>query len=98
LWVEPLRNALESFIEKTQERVSGTVRVKLWKGTMKVVGRKSPNSLYVRNLSTYAKGSTFNQQAAVGFIELWGLSSRVASNRTSIKEKTTEDAPLVSRS
>jgi argininosuccinate synthase len=96
LWVEPLRGALESFIEKTQERVSGTVRVKLWKGAMRVVGRKSPNSLYFHNLSTYSKGSTFNQQAATGFIELWGLPSRVASTQ-GVAVNAAEDAPLLSR-
>jgi argininosuccinate synthase len=82
LWVEPLRAALENFIDKTQERVSGTVRVKLWKGTMRIVGRRSRNSLYEQALSTYAKGSTFNQKAAEGFIELWGLPSRVASSKS----------------
>lgn len=95
LWVEPLREALEAFIEKSQARVSGTVRIKLWKGAMRVVGRKSPNSLYVQRLSTYAKGSTFNQEAASGFIELWGLPSRVASNSALAQSKTPEDAPLV---
>jgi argininosuccinate synthase len=99
LWVEPLREALEAFIDRTQERVSGIVRIKFWKGTMRIVGRKSANSLYLRSLSTYAKGSTFNQQAAVGFIELWGLPSRVASNQSGSQErKQMVDALLLSKS
>ncbi len=81
LWLEPLRLALDQFIEATQSRVNGTVRVKLYKGTMRPVGRKSENSLYRHKLSTYDATSTFDQNAAVGFIELWGLPSRVASEQ-----------------
>jgi argininosuccinate synthase len=79
LWMEPLRFALDSFIGTTQRRVTGTVRLKLYKGGLRVVGRKSPNSLYSISLSTYRKGSTFDQSSAVGFIELWGLQSRIAA-------------------
>lgn len=87
LWQEPLRIALDSFIETTQERVSGTVRVKFYKGTMKVVGRKSENSLYQHKLSTYGRTSTFDQNAALGFIQLWGLPSIVA-NEKRLEKKT----------
>ncbi|MDA4118004.1 MAG: argininosuccinate synthase [Thaumarchaeota archaeon] len=80
LWMEPLRFALDSFIETTQARVSGKVRLKFYKGGMLVVGRSSPNSLYRLKLSTYTKASTFDQNSAVGFIELWGLQSRLAAN------------------
>jgi len=79
LWMEPLRLALDSFIRTTQRRVSGSVRLKLYKGGLRVVGRSSPNSLYSVSLSTYQKGSTFDQTSAVGFIELWGLQSRIAA-------------------
>jgi argininosuccinate synthase len=79
LWMEPLRFALDSFIRTTQRRVSGSVRLKLYKGGLRVVGRSSPNSLYNVSLSTYQKGSTFDQASAVGFIELWGLQSRIAA-------------------
>ncbi len=86
LWQEPLRNALDAFIDTTQERVSGTVRMKFYKGTMKVVGRKSENSLYQHKLSTYDRTSTFDQNAAVGFIHLWGLPSIVASEKRVAKK------------
>jgi len=79
LWVEPLRLALQSFIEKTQERVAGTVRLKLFKGSFRVVGRESPNSIYDTALATYSDGSTFDQKKAQNFIDLWGLPSRIAS-------------------
>ncbi len=80
LWMEPLRSALDGFIGVTQRRVSGKVRLKLYKGGMRVVGRSSEYSLYKLNLSTYGKASTFDQRASVGFIELWGLQSRLAAN------------------
>ena len=80
LWMEPLRFDLDSFIATTQRRVSGKVKLKFHKGGMRVVGRSSPNSLYRLKLSTYSKESTFDQNSAVGFIELWGLQSRTAAN------------------
>jgi argininosuccinate synthase len=79
LWMEPLRFDLDAFIDATQPRVTGSVRLKLYKGGLRVVGRSSPNSLYSVKLSTYQKGSTFDQMSAVGFIELWGLQSRIAA-------------------
>jgi argininosuccinate synthase len=90
LWMEPLRYALDSFIETTQRRVSGKVRLKFYKGSMRVVGRSSPNSLYKLNLSTYTKASTFDQNSAVGFIELWGLQSRIAANSIATSRKSTQ--------
>ncbi|WP_085524238.1 argininosuccinate synthase [Tuberibacillus sp. Marseille-P3662] len=79
LWYSPLRNALDAFIEETQQVVSGTVRVKLHKSTHVVVGRQSDNSLYNEQLSTYNKGDAFDHNAAVGFIKLWGLPTKVYS-------------------
>ncbi len=81
LWMEPLRFALDSFIRTTQRRATGSVKLKLYKGGMRVVGRKSPNSLYNVKLSTFQSGSTFDQSSAVGFIELWGLQSRIAAKK-----------------
>jgi argininosuccinate synthase len=78
LWMDPLREDLEAFINATQDRVSGEVRLKLFKGAVHVVGRSSPFSLYDYNLATYDVKSTFDQSASAGFIELWGLSTRVA--------------------
>jgi argininosuccinate synthase len=98
LWLEPLRFALDSFIETTQSRVSGTVRLKFYKGSMRIVGRKSENSLYRNKLSTYSANSTFDQKSAVGFIELWGLPSRVACDqRNHIPERANGKAVAVSK-
>jgi argininosuccinate synthase len=90
LWMEPLRHDLDRFIEATQQRVTGKVRLKFHKGGMRVVGRSSPNSLYRLNLSTYSKESTFDQNSAVGFIELWGLQSRTAANAMAPAVKSTK--------
>jgi len=73
LWMDPLMEALDAFIEKTQKRVTGEVTLKLFKGNAQVVGRSSPFSLYDLSLATYDINTTFDQTAAVGFIELWGL-------------------------
>jgi len=78
LWMDPLREDLEGFINKTQERVHGNVKVKLYKGGVRVVGRSSPFSLYDVNLATYNVGTTFDQTASKGFIELWGLPTVLA--------------------
>ena len=77
LWVEPLREELDAFIDAVNEKVSGVVRLKLYKGGFRVVGRESKNALYDLNLATYEKWSNFNQKASYGFIELWGLQSRM---------------------
>jgi len=73
LWFTPLRGALDGFIETMQRPVTGTVRVKLFKGSCVCVGRRSPNSRYARALATYEAGDQFDQRAAAGFIALWGL-------------------------
>lgn len=78
LWMEPLREDIEAFIEKTQERVTGEVRIKLYKGSLRIVGRTSPMSLYNLSMATYGQHTTFNQASSAGFIELWGLPSRAA--------------------
>ncbi|MCL1632315.1 argininosuccinate synthase [Sporolactobacillus sp. CPB3-1] len=77
LWYSPIREALMAFVEQTQQVVSGTVRVKLFKGSHTVVGRKSDNSLYNEKLATYTQGDAFDHNAAVGFIKLWGLPTKV---------------------
>lgn len=77
LWYSPLVNALGAFIEETQKNVTGKIRVKLQKGNHTVVGRQSPYSLYNEELATYSKGDMFDHNAAVGFIKLWGLPTKV---------------------
>ncbi|HCN61566.1 MULTISPECIES: argininosuccinate synthase [Mammaliicoccus] len=77
LWFSPLTESLKQFIDSTQTQVTGTVRVKLFKGNVIVNGRKSPFSLYNEELATYTKEDAFNQEAAVGFIEIFGLPTKV---------------------
>jgi argininosuccinate synthase len=76
LWFTPLKTALDAFIAETQKTVTGTVRLKLYKGNCSVVGRTAPNALYSKDLATYDPNSTFDEAAAAGFIALWGLSAR----------------------
>jgi argininosuccinate synthase len=79
LWYSPLRRALDAFIDSTQERVTGAVRMKLHRGACAVVGRKSPYSLYSYELATYDKADQFDASLSKGFVQLWGLSARVAA-------------------
>jgi len=72
-WFTPLKDSLDAFINKTQENVTGTVRLKLYKGNCSVVGRKSPKSLYNPGLATFEKEEIYNQKDAEGFINLFGL-------------------------
>jgi argininosuccinate synthase len=76
LWFTPLKTALDAFVTETQKTVTGTVRLKLYKGNATIVGRTAPNALYSKDLATYDPNSTFDEAAAAGFIALWGLSAR----------------------
>lgn len=81
-WFAPLKAALDGFIKETQKHVTGTVRLKFYKGNCIVVGRRSPYSLYNYALATYDKGDEFNHEASAGFIELFALSAKTwAQNR-----------------
>lgn len=77
LWFTPLKKALDAFIDSTQERVTGTVRLKLWKGHCIAVGRKSPYTLYKEDLATFGRDNVYNQKDAEGFIKLFGLPQQV---------------------
>jgi len=92
LWYSPIRNALQAFIEETQKYVTGVVRVRLHKGNAVVVGRKSASSLYSHELATYAAGDQFDHKAALGFIKLWGLPTKVYAqvNEGALKENDVE--------
>ena len=79
LWEDPLKRDLDSFIDHTQKYVSGTVKIKMYQGSLRVVGRKSRYSLYSHDIATYGKGSTFDQKLAKGFVELWGMQSTEAN-------------------
>ncbi|AAW39470.1 argininosuccinate synthase [Dehalococcoides mccartyi] len=87
LWFSALRQDLDAFIESSQRFVSGTVRLKLSKGSFRVVGRKSPYSLYHKGMATYDKGDQFDPSSAVGFITLWGLQAKLQAQLQPILEE-----------
>jgi argininosuccinate synthase len=93
LWVDPLKDDLDAFINRSQENVTGEVKLKLYKGGMQVVGRSSPMSLYDKNLANYNIKTTFNQSYSKGFIELWGLQTRMynALKQTGKKQKAAKN-------
>ena len=80
-WFSPLREALDAFVDKTQEPVTGEVRLKLYKGTASAVGRRSPFGLYREDLATFGEDDVYRQADAEGFIRLFGLGQKVAANR-----------------
>ncbi|KAA8877210.1 argininosuccinate synthase [Nocardia colli] len=81
LWFSPLKRALDAFVGETQEHVSGEIRMVLHGGNAVVNGRRSEQSLYDFNLATYDEGDTFDQSLAKGFVQIHGLSSKVAARR-----------------
>jgi len=76
LWFTGMRRDLAAYVESTQRYVTGTIKVKLFKGNYQIVGRKSPYSLYDYSLATYDKGDAFDQSASPGFIHIWSLPVR----------------------
>ena len=76
-WMTPLKEAMDSFIEKTQENVSGKVKVKLYKGSMQPAGIKASNSLYLEEYATFEEDDVYDQSDATGFINLFGLSTKI---------------------
>jgi argininosuccinate synthase len=98
LWFSALHQDLRAFVESSQRHVMGTVRVKLFKGTSMIVGRKSPKSLYQYELATYDKGDTFDQDAAMGFIKLWGLPLQTQTKHQMLAAGETNSAPMLPES
>jgi argininosuccinate synthase len=97
LWFSPTRSAIDAFVQNIQPRVTGTIRLKLYKGDCRVVGRTSPFALYDRGLATYDKGDTFDHAAAEGFIKIWGLPVETAANharRRAAKSAERSAAPV----
>jgi len=86
-WFSPLRQALDAFIDCTQQNVTGTVRLKLFKGRCTPAGLKSPNSLYVKDLASFKMGAEYDATDAKGFINLFGLPLKVAAMRDKKKKK-----------
>jgi argininosuccinate synthase len=81
LWFAPTRDAIDAFVSHVQQRVTGTVRLKLYKSDCRVVGRKSPLALYDQGLATYDEGDKFDHSAAEGFIKIWGLPVETAARK-----------------
>jgi argininosuccinate synthase len=81
LWFSPLKRALDHFVAEVQQNVSGDIRLTLQGGRAVVTGRRSDESLYDFHLATYDTGDTFDQSLAKGFVEIWGLPSRIAAKR-----------------
>jgi len=93
-WFTPLREALTAFVTKTQERVTGAVRVKLYKGNCTVVGRKSPFSLYREDFATFGHDDVYDQSDAQGFINLFGLPLKVKAMIDADTEHPTEKGEI----
>jgi argininosuccinate synthase len=81
LWFSPLKRALDAFVDSSQEHVTGDVRLRLHGGRAVATGRRSDETLYDYSLATYDTGDTFDQSLARGFVQLWGLPSRIAARR-----------------
>jgi argininosuccinate synthase len=91
LWFTPAREALDAFVEKVQERVTGAVRLKLFKGDCRIVGRQSPFALYDHGLATYDAGDTFDQSAAEGFIKIFGLPVELSARKAPTVDRRLTD-------
>jgi argininosuccinate synthase len=87
LWFSQMREAIDAFVRVIQPRVTGSVRLKLFKGDCRVVGRTSPFALYDPGLATYEAGDVFDRSAAEGFIKIWGLPVETAARRASLKSE-----------
>ncbi len=85
LWYSPLKQALDGFIDSTQKYVTGSIKLKLFKGNCITVGRRSVNALYKKELATYGKEDKFNQKLAEGFIKIWGMPYKI--QKTKIKNQ-----------
>jgi len=81
LWFSPLKRALDGFLDDANVHVSGDVRLTLHAGRAVVTGRRSDQSLYDYEMATYDSGDLFDQSLARGFVELWGLPSKMAARR-----------------
>jgi argininosuccinate synthase len=93
LWFSPLKRALDAFIDSAQQQVTGEVRLRLHGGTATPTGRRSDTTLYDYSLATYDTGDTFDQSLARGFVQLWGLPSRIAATRDLAAAKTAQPDP-----
>ncbi|MEO8328969.1 MAG: argininosuccinate synthase, partial [Candidatus Nanopelagicales bacterium] len=91
LWFSPLKRSLDAFLAASQMHVSGDVRLTLHGGRAVVTGRRSAESLYDYHLATYDSGDMFDQTLAKGFVQLWGMPSRIAAKRDQRSEEIIDD-------
>ncbi len=100
-WHAPLKQSLDAFISATQATVTGSVRLKLYKGTLQVVGRRSPYALYDTNLTTYGDGDTFDHTAADGYLKLAAMElatlARVHAGQSALTQETHDDRTVVAQ-
>jgi argininosuccinate synthase len=89
LWFTPLREALDAFVNVTQQTVSGNVKLNLYKGNVMIAGRTSQNSLFNTDLSSFTMGASYNQKDAEGFIRILGLPTRAAAMNKAAKQAGT---------
>ena len=94
LWFSPLMNAIMAFVDETQKEVSGTVKMKLYKGSCVAAASKSDNSLYSEEFATFSKDEVYNQSDATGFINLWSLPLKIRAIQKQNKEGVTPDETL----
>ncbi|HEY7473687.1 MAG TPA: argininosuccinate synthase [Vicinamibacterales bacterium] len=87
LWYTPTREAIDALVAKVQEKVSGIIRLKFFKGDCRVVGRKSPNALYDHDMATYDAGDKFDHTAGEGFVKIWGLPLEIAARKAKSAER-----------
>jgi argininosuccinate synthase len=92
LWFTPLREALDAFVESTQQEVTGTVTLSLYKGNVSIVSRQSDHSLYRADLSSFTMGESYDQKDAAGFIRILGLPSRSQAQIRAQKHSTAKNA------
>lgn len=92
LWFSPLRKALDAFVDETQTRVNGTVTVELYKGTLRILSRTSPNSLYDKALASYTSEDTFDHAAGEGFSKIFSLPLRTLARTSETKAREPQAA------
>ncbi len=93
LWFTPLREALDAFVEQTQQRVTGSVKLGLYKGNVTVNSRRSDYSLYATDLSSFTMGESYDQKDAAGFIRILGLPARTQAQlrkREEVRQETAQ--------
>ena len=91
LWFSPLKRSLDGFLAESQKHVTGDIRMVLHGGRATVTGRRSAESLYDYHLATYDSGDTFDQQLSKGFVQLWGMPSRIAAKRDQRSEEIIDE-------